>query len=291
MTLTQIEVFAKIVELGSFTKAGDELGMTQSSVSHSISKLENHLNVKLFNRLKNNITLTPIGKSIYIYAQEILKNIDFINFEANNSINLPAQTLKVGSFQSISMSLLPKVIKLFKEIYPQINFIIFEGTEEEIIHWLKTDAIDLGFITIPSNEFDTVYIIQDEISVVVSKNHKLAKLNSIKIQQIKDEDLIMPTHDCNILMTRDTKHLLADVKYRISNFNTILEMVREQLGITIFPNLITNNISNERITSISFTPPFYRNIGIASKENISDNLLKRTFVEKTKYIVQLKKLD
>lgn len=78
MTITQIEVFVSLAKIKKFTEVGDKLGMTQSAVSHSISNLEKHLGVKLFERTKNGVTITHMGEVVYPQMKGVLNGINKI---------------------------------------------------------------------------------------------------------------------------------------------------------------------------------------------------------------------
>lgn len=287
MTITQMEVFVKIVELNNFTRAGDELGMTQSAVSHSISNLEKHFGLKLLERSKSGITLTLTGEKIYGHAKEIFKHIELIYSDVNRDSNLPEGTIKIGCFPSVSASFLPKVIRSFTQNYPQVEISLFEGSDQEILTWLKSDVIDLGFITLPNESFESEYITQDEFLVICPKNHILKRNESINIKELEKEKFILSTGGCEPLINKivSSKNAKLNIKYRVNNTSTILEMVKEQIGITIIPKLSLANISTDDFTICSLEPPVFRRLALASNRSITDDL-KRIFIEQTKHLVK-----
>lgn len=139
MTIARFEVFSKVVELSSFTKAAKALHITQSAVSHAIASLESEWAVNLLIREKGkDLALTEIGTKILIQVREILNRMEHINQEIALQANLEIGTIRIGSFTSASACLLPKIISKFHRKYPKIELKLFEGSYEEIIEWLKT---------------------------------------------------------------------------------------------------------------------------------------------------------
>jgi DNA-binding transcriptional LysR family regulator len=110
--------------------------MTQSAVSHAISSLENHLGVELIHRSKSGLTLTQTGEIVYKRCLLIQENYNLLYSDIIQKKNLPTRSLKIGVLPSISISILPIIIKTFNQIYPQIKIILFEGSDSEIINWI-----------------------------------------------------------------------------------------------------------------------------------------------------------
>ena len=129
MTLTQLNILKTVVETESFTKTADALHITQSGVSHSIASLEDELEIKLVKSNKRSVSLTEAGEKIYILAKDILSRIDSSKEEISALKNLQTGKLKLGCFQSVSVRILPGVLKVFKQKYPGIEVSWFEGTD------------------------------------------------------------------------------------------------------------------------------------------------------------------
>lgn len=176
ITITQLQVLVKAIDTGSFTKASHVLNMTQPAVSHAISNLEADLGVKLLLRdRKRGLLLTDIGERILVHIRAVLNHIEKVEQEVAAEKGFEVGTIRIGSFPSASTKFLPGIIKVFKQKYPSLQLIVHEGTLDEIKSWLKSKAIDIGFIVLPSTSMDIVPIAKDEMVVLVPKTHALSE--------------------------------------------------------------------------------------------------------------------
>lgn len=118
MTITQLQVLIKTVDLGSFTKAARVLNMTQPAVSHAISSIESELGVTILIRDKRKgLLVTDVGNRILVHIREILNGVAKIEQEVAMEKGHEVGTIRIGSFPSASAHFLPKMINLFKEKY------------------------------------------------------------------------------------------------------------------------------------------------------------------------------
>jgi DNA-binding transcriptional LysR family regulator len=273
MTLTQLAILIKVVELQSFSKAAEELYITQPAVSHSISDLESELGIKLIERGKDGICPTETGNKVLKHARSITASMEQIRQEVAASLGLKTGQLKVGSFGSVSVNFLPGIMRLFKLRYPKIDLKIFEGTEGEIRDWILSRTKDLGFITFPCSTFETIPVISDDMIVVLPEKHPLAVQKSINIEQLtKYPMMITWNSNCQILVKKAFKSSTGKLppwKYKVSNIGTLLAMIKEGLGIAIIPKLaLPENIPN--VLVLPLEPALKRRIGLASISLFTD---------------------
>lgn len=293
MTLSQIEVFIKVIQLKSFTRAGEELGMTQSSVSHSISKLEEYFGTKLIDRNKKAFQLTSIGEKMYENMKSIMKTVSVMNSQITEIKKLPKKTLMLGGYQGSTLSFFPKILRGFKAVFPEIDVILLEGSHEEIEEWLEDEVIDLALIGYPNAKYYTEYLFQDELKIVLSKKHPLRNSEMIKSKDLKGEDFIIsreyPKEE--IIKFYNYHNLNIDIKYRVTNLTTILKMVKENIGITMMPTLFFYNKDSypfqDELIVKPLATPIYLKTCFASKYEISNDIVNHTFIEKVKQIIDI----
>jgi len=119
MSIVRLEIFSKVIELGSFTKAAKRLNMTQSAVSHAISSLETEWGVSLLIRdRRKGISLTEIGKNTLPHIREVLNRMESINQEIALAKSIETGTIRIGTFASASSCLLPKLLVKFQKKTP-----------------------------------------------------------------------------------------------------------------------------------------------------------------------------
>lgn len=262
MTLVQFEVFLAVVKEGSFTKAGDVLGMTQSAVSHIISNLESELGAALLVRDRKGIKLTSAGEKVLYHIQQIMNHTKLIHEELLEYKGLAKGVIRIGSFPSVSAHLLPYAMKTFQASYPGIELIFLDGTNQEVRNWIYTGAVDVGFVTLPDPEFDTTYVVQDEMNVIVPVTHPLATYQTITVDQLQGESFILTKGGCEALIRQIFKACDPQIKYEVKETSTILTMVQQGLGITILPSMaLPQKLSHSVVLSLD--PPIFRSLGLA----------------------------
>ncbi len=143
MSLVKFDIFNKVVELGSLTKAGEELSLSQSAVSHAIASLESEWGFSILNRGRAGITLTSNGERVLRYVREILKWNNEMVQEIADINGLEIGTIRIGTFSSVSVQWLPEILKEFSNHYPSIDIELFEGDYDEIEEWILMERLIL----------------------------------------------------------------------------------------------------------------------------------------------------
>ncbi|MDP4171111.1 MAG: LysR family transcriptional regulator [Bacillota bacterium] len=266
MAIFQYEVFLTVVESGSFTKAGEKLGLSQSGVSHNISTLETELGIVLLRRNRNGISLTDAGERIIPHIRQIIHHAKLLEQEAALIQGIEVGSIKIGTFPSFSSKFLPGLIHKFIKKFPGIQIELYEGGYDNIEDWIASGTVDIGFLTHPSREFETIPLLKDELFVLVPENHRLNTMKLVQVESIHNESFIMPKAGCDVLIKRlfRENNVLPNVIFEIEDNNTIISMVQEGLGITIIPEMVLpKNVPYTKV--IPLDTNLYREIGIAIK--------------------------
>lgn len=266
LAVFQYEVFLTVVESGSFTKAGEKLGLSQSGVSHNISTLETELGIVLLRRNRNGISLTDAGERVIPHIRQVIHHAKLLEQEAALIQGIEVGSIKIGTFPSFSSRFLPGLIHKFLKKYPGIQIELYEGGYDNIEEWIATGTVDIGFLTHPSREFETIPLLKDELFVLVPENHRLNTMKLVQVESIHNESFIMPKAGCDVLIKRLFRehNVLPNVIFEIEDNNTIISMVQEGIGITIIPEMVLpKNIPYTKV--IPLDTNLYREIGIAIK--------------------------
>lgn len=240
ITLAQLQTFSVVVDVGSFTIASEQLGMTQSAVSHAVAALEKELQVSLLERRRGNVTTTEIGKQVLSQAREIIALTERIRQSAATTIGLETGRLRLGSFPSISARLLPDLLRRFHQRYPGIEVTLLEGTDQEVKDWIQTRTVDAGMVTLPtSKRFGTIELAQDEFLAVVSTHHKFASSSQIDVHQLSDEPFIMSKAGCGPFIKSLFRgaNVTPKIQFEVIGLQTIFAMVEDNMGVTIVPSM------------------------------------------------------
>lgn len=289
MTITQLQVFVKTVEMGSFTKAAQSLNMTQPAVSHAISSIESELGVTLIIRDKRKgLILTDVGKRILIHIREILNGIEKVEQEVAAEKGHEVGKIRIGSFPSASAHFLPKIINIFQQKYPNLELILYEGTLKEVEGWLLSRVIDIGIVILPNEEMEIIPLTRGKMVVVLRDDHTLYKKSAITIQDLNNEPIIIfkGGYEPPIIDMFKQAGVPLRIKYAVSTVTTSLNMIQEGLGLAILAELSLSNLP-PNVRTRELEPQVWREIGLAVPSLKESSLAVQLFIEEVQELFSL----
>lgn len=234
-------VLESVLQNKSFTKAAEQLGYTQSSVSQMMSNLEKEFNMHILKRSRTGVELTPDGEKIYPHIRQSLRQYRGLIDTVNEINGLQSGTVKIGAITSVSCYWLPDLFKEFKELYPQINFVLSQGDYGTIIDWLKTDQIDFAIMTAEYGEgLNKTIIHNTNMNAFISVDHPYANADAVPIEALADDPFILVEGGgySEPLEAFKRAGLKPDVRYKIQDDYTIMAMVEAGLGVSILSELV-----------------------------------------------------
>lgn len=271
MSLFKYEIVNKVAEVHSFTKAADELGLTQSAISHAISSLEKEFGFALIHRARTGVKLTEEGKSMLISMRRVLLSEELLKQEAANIIGVTKGTVRIGLISSISTKWMPNIIHIMEQDFPGIRIELREGDYYEIEQWLINGEVDCGFLNrTNSKKFDFMPLKRDTLLCVVSKKSPLYYKEAIDIKDIENEQIIMTTYKGtnDVALLFEQYNVKPDIRFNLYDENGIMSMIQHELGISILPQLsITQVPDNVRV--VPFKQESFRTIGLSTKLSLS----------------------
>lgn len=260
------EIFLKVYETGSFSKAAEALNYTQSGISQMMAGLEEELGVQLFARINRGVALTDNGQRLLPYIRELANQKDRLRqaaFTINNSIE---GVLRIGSFSSVTALWMPEVVAYFQEHYPKVRVEILDGNYDEIRTWIRHGQVDCGFLSgIVADGLDFYPLWEDPLYAVLPENHPLAEKSRISLEELFQHPMIIETPGCD----NDIQHLLKKsqlhpkIIYSFRDDPLIMAFVRRGLGVTIFQELVLESTGRTGIVSRPLEPVSSRRIGLA----------------------------
>ena len=250
MTLHQLKIFWAVAQAKSYTKASKILGLAQPSLSQQISKLEEELGSKLFNRGFSKINLTDAGDYLYTKAEQIIANIEEVEeglkeFSANTR-----GILKIGMLSSVARNILPLTMQLFSDILPNIEINVLEVTPAEAIDLLYARQLNVAVVAedslAASNlSFAKKELYKDPYVLAVPKSLNLAGISSYNSLSQKHQNLLSSSivfefgsqHKKRIedwfKKNLNTKKVIAHTR----SYEVALSMVEAELGVVVLPAL------------------------------------------------------
>ncbi|MED1106898.1 LysR family transcriptional regulator [Bacillus paramycoides] len=281
MTITQLQVLIKTVELGSFTKAAGVLNMTQPAVSHAISSIESELGVTILIRDKRKgLIVTDVGNRILVHIREILNGVEKIEQEVAMEKGHEVGTIRIGSFPSASAYFLPKMINIFREKYPNLQLVLCEGALKEVEDWLLSRVIDIGIVILPNKDMEIVPVTKGKMVVVLRDDHPLCKESSITISDLENEPIILfkGGYEPPIIDMFKQANVPLRVEYAVSTVTTSLNMIQEGLGIAILAELSLTNLP-KNVQTRELEPQVWREIALAVPSLKEASLAVQLFIE------------
>lgn len=280
MNISQLEVLVAVAETGSFTEAADRVKLTRSAASHALANLEAELGVTLFERERGSVQPTTVGNCILQNAREILANIETIHQEAANARGLKMGKLRIGIVSSIAAFVWRGLMRKFRQEYPGIEVVTFEGAGHEVEDWILNSTVDVGFVLRDRPEIDSLIVGQDEVQILVPIDHALRKQRTVSIESIAKEPFILPKVACDFVGSawQNSNYPGLQKRYEATEVQTILAMVREGMGITMLPEMLLPS-PVEGVHLLSLNPPMHFTFGIGVRSGRSVSPAAQAFMQ------------
>lgn len=279
--ISRYGIFCKVIELASFSKVARKIGYSQSAVSQTIKSLEKELGVILIDRKKDGITLTSDGKEFLPYLEAIYSAECALEQKHKEITGLENSIIRLGTFTSVSRNILPQLMKQFKKIYPNVNFILKQGEYTSIQKWVQTNSVDFGFVNSNAvSGIDVEVLYEDEMLAVLPPNHPLAQNETISLAQLaKEPFILLDEGDYSVIMNAFQKlHLSPQIEYEVYDDYSILAMVRQGLGVSAMYGLVLNGLEKGlQIRPIREKPT--RPVALAWQNKNTMSLASRRFME------------
>ncbi len=257
MNLQQPYYFKVIAELEHYTKASKSLLISQSSLSHSISKLEEELNVPLFYKKGRNVKLTKYGDIFLSYVSRALDEINLGKEILLNLTNPNTGTVSLSYLSPLSTQFIPSIInEFYKDINnSQIKFQLYQNPSQKIIESIKDGSVDLGFCSIPDDpDIDYELIYTQEMVVVVSVKHPWASKQFVDLKELGSESVVTYDNQCGIRVYIDkifkSLNITPNIKFEVEYDNMIIGIVSANLGLAVMPKVFGLELHNVKVLPI-----------------------------------------
>lgn len=251
MTITQLHYVLAVAEYKNFTKAAEKCFVTQPTLSTQIQKLEDQLDILIFDRSKKPIELTDIGKKIVLQAKNIVNESDRIQDIVDQQKGFIGGEFKIGIIPTIMPTLLPMFLKTFIKKYPKVKLKIEELTTQEIISRINDGHLDAAIVATPlENENIKERVLYYEPFIgYIPKNHRLFEKEKLKTSDLEINDMLLLEDGhcfrdgvinlCNAFKNENTDNFQLES----GSIETLVKLSNEGLGMTLLPYLHTLDIN------------------------------------------------
>ena len=244
LSLYKLEIFALVVQEGSFSAAAARLFMTQSAVSQHIQSLEAGLGTKLFRRGRRGVTLTTAGGTLYEYTREILRLVAEAETTITNVEHLESGQVHIGATPGVSVYLLPEWMQRFQRRYPNLTISLQTAVTEEVVSGVLDHSLDVGFIEgeLKANVDDRLgrlILQQIKMLVIIGKGHAWWNRTAVPIEALHEHPFITRQHNSRTRQWIDSilaRHrIVPRVIAEFDNPESIKQAVISGMGVTILP--------------------------------------------------------
>lgn len=245
--ISRYGVLCKVVELGSFTKTAEQLGYSQSAVSQTIKTLEQEVGTILLDRKRDGIVLTADGMQFFPYLQSVYFAEEALSQKQREMKGLENTSIHIGTFTSVSRTILPLLMKRFKAQHPDIRFVLRQGDYTSIGRWVQEGSVDFGFVnTAAVSGIALEVLYQDEMMAVLPPTHPLANQKCITLQELAQEPFILLDEGEYSLPISafQQQHLTPRIEYEVYDDYSILAMVRQGLGVSAIYRRVLEGFEN-----------------------------------------------
>jgi DNA-binding transcriptional LysR family regulator len=244
MNFRQITQFLAVVETQSFRKAAERLHIAQPPLSTGIRRLEADLGAPLFERSKRGVRLTDAGRVILVDAQQIAFHAEQLRSAVVALRNGVGGRLRIGFVGSATYAMLPRVLPLFRERYPNVVLDLREGTTTQILRDLEAGALDLGLVRYPVAEATPIEIRPvewDRLVVALPMHHPLTRRKRVALSDLANEAFIMYSASsavnlrAQVMLVCQTAGFTPRVTQEAVQVQTLVSLVESGIGVALVP--------------------------------------------------------
>ena len=242
MDLIKLKSFITVAKLKNFRKASEELYFSQPAISAQIKELEHYYNVELFERIGKKIKLTEAGELLLPYAEDLVMKFEESRYYVQNAFQRSKGRIKVGTSVLPGVYYFPSVLAGFTKKYPDIKIDLQVSFSSEIEKAVLDNVLHVAIIGSPEDvvfngNVENIVLLEDHLVACVGENHSFYNADSITIEEIAEEELILPgkrTFTRKVLENEIKKKGLSFTPaYEIANNEMIKKMVENNLGISV----------------------------------------------------------
>lgn len=285
MDIRQLRYFLEVAKQKSITRAAEVLHISQPALSKMIKGLEEELGMTLIVRTNKTSSVTDTGMIVMEYAQKIISQFDEMETTINDMTNLNKGSIHIGIPPIIGSLYFPKIIAEFHHKYPNVEINIREYGAAKVVKSVDEGLFELGVAVLPVDDdvFNIYPIVQDEMKLLVHRQHHLADTETVHLKELQDEDFIFYHEDFALHDIMWKKFIQQGfepkVLFKSSQWDFMSEMVAAKLGITILPDSICNRVQNDQVKILNLVPSTPWNLAVITKKGRYISNAGRRFIE------------
>lgn len=274
-SLKQLRVFVAIARHGSFSRAGEAIGLTQSAVSHSVKELEAEVGVRLLDRTTREVVLTDAGLRLANRVERLLDELQAALLDARSFGVQRSGTVRVATSQTISAHLMPQCIAAGEREYPEIRIMLRDQAQQQVLHSVRNAEVDFGIVVDPVQAVDLECeaVLHEPFLLLCRDDHPFAEQQEVRWSALNGCRLVLQDYASGSRPLIDSalrqQGVEAQVAQEIGHPATLFPMVAEGIGISIFPALALPLPEGGRLRVRRLVPEINRALMLVRRKNRS----------------------
>lgn len=274
-SLKQLRVFVAVARHGSFSRAGEAIGLTQSAVSHSVKELEAEVGVRLLDRTTREVVLTDAGLRLANRVERLLDELQAALLDARSFGVQRSGTVRVATSQTTSAHLMPQCIAAGERQYPEIRIMLRDQAQQQVLHSVRNAEVDFGIVVDPVQAVDLECeaVLHEPFLLLCRDDHPFAARQEVRWSALNGCRLVLQDYASGSRPLIDSalrqQGVEAQVVQEIGHPATLFPMVAEGIGISIFPALALPLPEGGRLRVRRLVPEINRALMLVRRKNRS----------------------
>ena len=287
MDTKKLEALVVSVELGSFTRAAEQLGYTQSGLTHMMNSLEKDIGFTVLVRGRSGVQLTPAGQRIFPLVQECLAGSAALEREISLINSHKEDSVRVAAYESIARHWLPEVIQQFRREHPDVTVDIQMGSVDEVYRWVLEDRVDMCFASRQESvALDWTPLRDDELLAILPPDYPDGD-NAFPIEFFNGQEFLMPSmgFDKDILRVLNEHGVAPLIRTTQVSDSAVISMVEHGLGVSVLSRLVLRGRQNS-VRALPLLPQAFRKLGIAARPRKELRPIVRKFITQSRDMIE-----
>ena len=288
MDTKKLEALATAVELGSFTRAAEMLGYTQSGLTHMMNSLEKDFGFPVLVRGRAGVRLTAAGERIFPLVRDCLAAGELLEREIRMINTDKEETIRVAAYASVAVHWLPEVIQQFRHDHPGVNVDIQMGSVEEVYRWVREDKADMCFASRQEGQtLEWTYLRNDRLVAILPPDYDMQGRETFPVYGFDGQEFLMPSmgFDLDIMRVLNRHGVMPLVRTTQVSDSVIISMVEHGLGVSILSELVMKG-RKDNVQAVPMDPPAVRELGIAARPRKELRPLARKFIAAARNMIE-----
>lgn len=274
-TLRQLRVFVAVTQQGSFSQAGQVIGLSQSAVSHSIKELEGEMGIRLLDRTTREVLLTEAGEQLSSRLERLLEELNTTLLDVRSYGKQRSGTVRVAASQTISAHLMPQCLASGQVNFPDIKVMLRDRAQQWVLQSVRNAEVDFGIVVgpLPVEDLECEAILEEPFLLLCRQDDVLATQQNVSWQMLNQRQLVLQDYSSGSRVLIDealrVQQVNAEIVQEIGHPVTLYPMVEAGIGIGILPALALPLPQGRPLMVKRMEPEINRTIVLVRRKNRS----------------------